>query len=80
MMSILELAESSSGNILSEPSCEYLSDEKQARLQRAWETIERSRMEALANGTADMSMEEIDEEIRLYREEKRAGRIKESQK
>ena len=54
--------------------------EKQARLQRAWDTIERSRMEALANGTADMSMEEIDEEIRLYREEKRAGRIKESQK
>ena len=68
MMSILELAESSSGNILSEPSCEYLSDEKRARLQHAWDTIERSRMEALANGTADMSMEEIDEEIRLYRE------------
>jgi hypothetical protein len=29
------------------------------------------RASAVANGIADMSMEEIDEEIRQYREEKR---------
>jgi len=41
--------------------------EKQVRLQKAWEAIERSGREAVTNGTANMSMEEIDEEIRLYR-------------
>ena len=59
--------ETSAGTLLSEPEHEYISVEKQARLQRAWEAIERSGREAVANGTADMSMEEIDEEIRLYR-------------
>ena len=49
--------------------------ENQAKLQRAWEAIERMRSSALANGIADMSMEEIDEEIRKYREERRAKRI-----
>ena len=43
--------------------------ENQAKLQRAWEAIERMRASAVANGIADMSMEEIDEEIRLAREE-----------
>ena len=41
--------------------------ENQAVAQRAWEAIERCRKNALANGTADMSMEEIDEEIRQFR-------------
>ena len=59
--------ETSAGALLSEPEHEYISVEKQARLQKAWEAIERSGREAVANGTADMSMEEIDEEIRLYR-------------
>lgn len=45
--------------------------ENQAKLQRAWEAIERMRASAVANGIADMSMEEIDEEIRLCREEQR---------
>jgi len=45
--------------------------EKQAKLQRAWEAVERMHATAVANGTADMSMEEIDEEIRQYREERR---------
>ena len=51
--------------------------EKQAQLQRAWDAVERMRASALANGLADMSMEEIDEEIRQYREERQARRIKE---
>ena len=54
--------------------------EKQAKLQRAWEAIERMRASAIANGIADMPMEEIDEEIRQYREERQARRIKEAQK
>lgn len=67
MMRIIKLSETSAGTLLSEPEHEYISVEKQARLQRAWEAIERSGREAVVNGTADMSMEEIDEEIRLYR-------------
>ena len=51
--------------------------EKQAKLQRAWEAIERMRASAIENGIADMSMEEIDEEIRLCREERRARKNKE---
>lgn len=54
-----------------------VNSEKQARIQRAWEAAERMRASALANGIADMSMEEIDEEIRQYREEKRAKRLEE---
>ena len=51
--------------------------EKQAKLQRAWEAIERMRASAIENGIADMPMEEIDEEIRLCREERRARKNKE---
>ena len=54
--------------------------EKMARIQRAWESVERMRASAVANGIADMSMEEIDEEIRQYREEKRQRRIEEAKK
>ena len=50
--------------------------ERLVRLERAWEAVERMRASAVANGIADMSMEEIDEEIRQYREERRARRIK----
>ena len=46
--------------------------EKQAKLQRAWEAIKRLRASAIENGIADMSMEEIDEEIRRCREESKA--------
>ena len=66
MISIMQV----SGRMLSETSCEYISDSKREQLQRAWDAVERMRASALANGLADMSMEEIDEEIRQYREEK----------
>ena len=46
--------------------------ENQAKLQRAWEAIERMRESAVANGIADMSMEEIDEEIKAARLRKRS--------
>lgn len=51
--------------------------ERQVQLQRAWDALERMRAAAMANGVADMTMEEIDEEIRQYREERQAKRIKE---
>ena len=54
--------------------------EKQAKLQRAWEAVERMHTTAVANGIADMSMEEIDEEIRQYREERRKRRLEELKK
>ena len=54
--------------------------ERLARLERAWEAVERMRASAVANGISDMSMEEIDEEIRQYREERRARRVEESGK
>lgn len=44
--------------------------ERQAQLQRAWEAMERMRASAVANGIADMPMEEIDEEIKLVRQSK----------
>ena len=47
----------------------------QAKLRRAWEAIERMRASAAANGIADMSIEEIDEEIRLARKEQKASSI-----
>ena len=54
--------------------------ERLVRLERAWEAVERMRASAVANGIADISMEEIDEEIRQYREERRARRIEEAEK
>ena len=38
------------------------------------------RASAVANGVADMPMEEIDEEIRKYREERKAKRMQEGKK
>ena len=55
----------------------YISDINKRKLQRAWEAIERMRASAIENGIADMPMEEIDEEIRLCREERRARKNKE---
>ena len=71
MLQILLLADKASGQILNDAALEYISEEKQAKIQRAMEAMERMHASAIANGIADMSMEEIDEEIRLYREEKR---------
>ncbi|MBQ3614290.1 MAG: type II toxin-antitoxin system RelB/DinJ family antitoxin [Bacteroidales bacterium] len=51
--------------------------ERQVSIAKAWETIERIRMASVENGTSDMSMEEIDEEIRKCREERRQHKNKE---
>ena len=54
--------------------------ERQAKIQRAWEAIERMQASAVANGISDMTMEEIDEEIRQYREQRRKRRMEEIKK
>ena len=45
--------------------------ERKAIEERGWAAIDRIRANAVLNGTADMSLEEINEEIRLAREERR---------
>ena len=45
--------------------------ERQAALEKAWATIESIRERSARNGVGDMTMEEIDEEIRLCRQERR---------
>ena len=75
MVHIISITENTHDNILSASNCLYMSDTKRAILQRAWEAAERMRASALANGIADMSMEEVDEEIRQYREEKRRDKL-----
>ena len=75
MMHIVHLTDSLQKDLLNEPRVEYISEISKAKLQRAWEAIERMRASAIANGIADMPMEEIDEEIRQYREERRARRF-----
>lgn len=48
-----------------------IESEEQAFIERARRATEQIRAEAILNGTADMSMEEINEEIRKAREERR---------
>ena len=71
IVNIIKLSENEN-NILSEPKAVYTSDAKSNLLQRAWEAIERMRESAVANGIADMPMEEIDEEIKAARLHKRS--------
>ena len=68
---IINLSDSLNNHILSEPQAEYISETTKIKLQRAWEAIERMRASAVANGIADMSIEEIDEEIKKTRRERR---------
>lgn len=71
MLRVINILEVLPGGVLSDPPCEYLSEEKKNRIQRAWEAIEQCIRDAVANSMSDMSMEEIDEEIRLYRQSKK---------
>ena len=49
-----------------------IESEEQAFIERARRIKEQIRAQAIQNGTADMSMDEINEEIRLARQERRA--------
>jgi putative PIN family toxin of toxin-antitoxin system len=77
MVHIIESSEKSP-TILNDPDVDYLTekkkqllDDEQALIERARRVTEQIRAQAILNGTADMSMEEIDEEIRLCRQERR---------
>jgi hypothetical protein len=77
MVHIIESSEKSP-TILNDPDVDYLTekkkqllDDEQALIDRARRVTEQIRAQAILNGTADMSMEEIDEEIRLCRQERR---------
>ena len=49
-----------------------IESEEQALIERAKRVTEQIRAQAILNGTADMSMDEINEEIRKARQERRA--------
>ena len=53
--------------------------EDRAFIERARRVTEQIRAQAILNGTADMTMEEIDEEIRKARAERRARKEKEQE-
>lgn len=45
--------------------------EREAVIRRGWEAAERIRQQSVENGTSNMTLDEINEEIRKYREERR---------
>ena len=53
--------------------------EERALIERARQVTEQIRAQAVLNGTADMTLEEINEEIRKAREERRARMDKEKE-
>ena len=54
--------------------------EERAFIERMTRLTEKARQQAIANGTANMTMEEIDEEIRKAREERRARKAAEGER
>lgn len=48
-----------------------LESEKQTKLSRARETLDLIRLQALMNNTENLSMEEVEEEIRQCRKERK---------
>ena len=53
--------------------------EERALIERARRVTEQIRVQAALNGTADMTLEEINEEIRKVREERRARKEEEKE-
>lgn len=72
MMQIINL-QTNQNNILSDIECPYMSERRALIMARGKEALERIRANAILNGTADMSMEEINEEIEAVRRSKKTG-------
>ncbi|MBQ7811868.1 MAG: putative toxin-antitoxin system toxin component, PIN family [Bacteroidales bacterium] len=72
MMQIINL-QTDQNNILSDIEYPYMSERRAAIMLRAQEALERIRANAILNGTADMSMEEINEEIEAVRRNRKSG-------
>ena len=69
MLQIIHLAESSQGNIC-EPTTDYMIDHKRKIIERGWQTIEKIRTDALQNGLYQLTIDNINQIIRDYRQEK----------
>ena len=77
MVQIIALAECPKDVLCESPGPGYKSEEQREICERGWAAIEKIRANAVLNGTADMSLEEINEEIRLARIELRERRARE---
>ncbi len=72
MMQIINL-QTDQNNILSDIEYPYMSERRAAIMLRAQEALKRIRANAILNGTADMSMEEINEEVEAVRRNRKSG-------
>ena len=79
MLQIINLSNNKPGMLNDPQGLEYMSEQARALIQRCQELVEKARQQAIANGTANMTMEEIDEEIRTARAERRAKEEKEKE-
>ena len=48
-----------------------MESEREAIIRRGWEAMDKIRQQAAENGTSEMTLDEINEIIREYREERR---------
>ena len=71
MLQIIDLSDNKPGMLNDPQGLEYMSEQARVLIQRCQDLVEKARQQAIANGTANMTMEEIDEEIRKARAERR---------
>ena len=77
MVQIVSFAEYPQDVLCESPGPKYQSEEQREICERGWAAFEELRRQAVINGTAGMSLEEINEEIRLARIELRERRARE---
>ena len=77
MVQIVSLAECPKDVLCESSGPKYQSEEQREICERGWAAFEELRRQAVINGTAGMSLEEINEEIRLARKELRERKARE---
>ena len=77
MVQIVSLAECPKDVLCESSGPKYQSEEQREICDRGWAAFEELRRQAVINGTAGMSLEEINEEIRLARKELRERKARE---
>lgn len=77
MVQIVSLAECPKDLLCESRGPKYQSEEEREICERGWAAFEELRRQAVINGTAGMSLEEINEEIRLARKELRERKARE---
>ena len=68
MLQIIHLAEQSGGSVC-EPDMDYMSDQKRASIEKGWQAAEEMRLYITQNKVSEMSLDEINQIIREYRQE-----------